>query len=67
MMNVFLIVGAAVLAVIVVAVLFFVGSAWAYAKSSRAQIAEELEDNGSIEGSDIQWHKIARSMITYER
>ena len=47
--NIFLIVGIAVLAVIVVAVLFFVGSAWAY-KSSRAQIAEELEDNGSIEG-----------------
>ena len=50
MMNAFLIVGAAVLAVIVVVVLFFVGSAWAYAKSSRAQIAEELEDNGSTEG-----------------
>ena len=49
MMNVFLIVGAAVFAVIMVAVLFFVGSAWAYAKSPRAQIAEEIEDNGSVE------------------
>ena len=49
-MNVFLIVGIAVLAVIVVAVLFFVVSAWGYAKSPRSQIAEELEDNGSIEG-----------------
>ena len=50
MMNVFLIVGAAVLAVIVVAVLFLIVSAWAYAKSPRVQMAEELEDNGSIEG-----------------
>ena len=50
MMNAFLIVGAAVLAVIVVVVLFFVGSAWAYAKSPQTQLAEELEDNGTIEG-----------------
>ena len=53
-MNLFLIVGAAVLVVIVVAVLFFVGgavlTAWTYAKSPQSQMAEELEDNGSIEG-----------------
>ena len=53
-MNVFLIVGAAVLAVIMVAILVFVGgavlTAWTYAKSLQAQMAEELEDNGSIEG-----------------
>ena len=54
MMNVFLIVGAAILAVIAAAVLFFVGgavlTAWTYAKSPQAQMAEELEDNGTIEG-----------------
>ena len=54
MTNVLLIVGIAILAIIVVAVLFFVGgavlSAWAYAKSPQAQMAEELEDNGTIEG-----------------
>ena len=49
MTNVLMIVGIAVLAEIAVVVLFLI-SAWAYAKSSRAQIAEELEDNGSIEG-----------------
>ena len=49
MMNAFLLVGAAVLAVIAVVVLFLI-SAWAYAKSPRVQMAEELEDNGSIEG-----------------
>lgn len=52
--NIFLIAGVAVLAVIVVAVLFFVGgavlSAWTYAKSPQAQMSEELEDNGTIEG-----------------
>ena len=54
MTNVLMIVGIAVLAVIVVAVLFFfvgaVLTAWMYAKSPQAQMAEELEDNGSIEG-----------------
>ena len=53
-MNVFLIVGIAVLAVIVVAVVVFVAgavlTAWTYAKSPQAQMAEELEDNGTIEG-----------------
>ncbi len=53
-MNLFLIVGAVVLVVIVVAVLLFVGgavlTAWTYAKSPQAQMAEELEDNGTIEG-----------------
>ena len=47
--NIFLIAGVAVLAVIVVAVLFFVGSEWAYAKSPLAQMADELEDNGTTE------------------
>jgi hypothetical protein len=54
MMNVFLIVGTAVMAVIVIAVLFFVCgavlTAWTYAKSLQAQMVEELEDNGTIEG-----------------
>ena len=53
-MNLFLIVGAVVLFVIVVAVLLFVGgavlTAWTYAKSPQAQMAEELEDNGTIDG-----------------
>ena len=53
-MNLFLIVGAVVLAVIAVAVAFFVAgavlTAWTYAKSPQAQMAEELEDNGTIEG-----------------
>ena len=49
MTNVLMIVGIAVLAVIAVVVLFLI-SAWAYAKNSRTQIAEELEDNGSTEG-----------------
>ena len=52
--NVFLIVGIVVLAVIVVAILVFVAgavlTAWTYAKSPQAQMAEELEDNGSTEG-----------------
>lgn len=52
--NIFLIAGVAVLAVIAVAVLFFVGgavlTAWAYVKRPQAQMAEELEDNGSTEG-----------------
>ena len=54
MTNVLLIVGIAILAIIVGAVLFFVGgavlSAWTYAKSPQAQLSEELEDNGTIEG-----------------
>ncbi len=53
-MNLFLIVGAVALVVIVVAVLLFVGgavmTAWTYAKSPQAQMAEELEDNGTIDG-----------------
>jgi len=44
----------AALAVILLAVLFFVAgallTAWTYAKSSQTQMAEELEDNGTIEG-----------------
>ena len=54
MVNVLLIVGGAVLIVIVAAVALFVFcsilAAWEYAKSPMAQMAEELEDNGSIEG-----------------
>ena len=54
MTNVLLIIGVAVLAVIAVAVVLFVAgavlTAWTYAKSPRAQMAEELEDNGTIEG-----------------
>lgn len=54
MTNVLLIVGIAILAIIVGAVLFFVGggvlTAWTYAKSPQVQIAEELKDNGTIEG-----------------
>ena len=49
MTNVLMIVGIAGLAVIAVVVLFLI-SAWAYAQSPGVQIAEELEDNGSIEG-----------------
>ena len=53
-MNALLIVGAAVLAVIVVAIVVFVAgailTAWTYAKSPQSQMAEELEDNGAIEG-----------------
>ena len=49
-----LIIGVAVLAMILLAVAFFVVgavlTAWTYAKSPHAQMAEELEDNGSIEG-----------------
>ena len=54
MVNVFSIVGAVALAVIVIAIaVFVVGAiltAWEYAKSPRALMAEELEDNGTIEG-----------------
>ena len=54
MTNVLLIVGLGALAVIVIAVAFFVAgailTAWTYAKSPQAQMAEELEDNGTIEG-----------------
>ena len=50
--NVFLIVGVVVLVVIVVAIVVFVAgavlTAWEYAKSPRAQMAKELEDDGSI-------------------
>ena len=50
----FLIVGGVILVVIVAVIVFFVlGSiltAWTYAKSPHAQMAEELEDNGTIEG-----------------
>ena len=54
MTNVLLIIGAVVLAVIAVAVVLFAAgavlTAWTYAKSPQAQMAEELEDNGTIEG-----------------
>ena len=53
-MKVLLIAGVAILAVIVVAIVVFVAgavlSAWAYAKSPQSRMAEELEDNGTIEG-----------------
>ena len=53
-MNVLLIVGGAILVVILAAVAFFVFCAvlyaWEYAKSPGAQMAEELEGNGTIEG-----------------
>ena len=52
MVNVFSIVGAVALAVIMIAIaVFVVGAiltAWEYAKSPRAQMAKELEDDGSI-------------------
>lgn len=52
--NVLLIIGGTILGVILIAVAFFVFCAvlyaWEYAKSPAAQMAEELEDNGSIEG-----------------
>lgn len=39
---------------LLLAVVFFVAGAvltvWTYAKSPQAQMAEELEDNGTIEG-----------------
>ena len=54
MTNILLIVGFGALAVIVIGVAFFVVgavlTAWTYAKSPHAQMAEELEDNGTIEG-----------------
>lgn len=54
MTNILLIVGLGALAVIAVAVVIFVAgavlTAWAYAKSPQAQMTEELEDNGTIEG-----------------
>ena len=50
MMNVFLIVRAAVVAIIVIASIFLIVSGWAYAKSPRVQMAEELEGDGNIEG-----------------
>lgn len=54
MTNVLLMIGVAVLAVIVVAVVLFVAgavlTAWTYAKSPQTQMAEELEGNGSMEG-----------------
>lgn len=54
MTNVLLIVGLGALAVIAVAVVIFVAgavlTAWTYAKSPQAQMAEVLEENGTIEG-----------------
>ena len=54
MTNILLIVGLGALAVIAVAVVIFVAgavlTAWTYAKSPQAQMTEELEDNGTIEG-----------------
>lgn len=53
-MNALLIVGAAVLALIAVVIAVIVAgavlTAWTYAKSPQSQMAEELEDNGTIEG-----------------
>ena len=55
MVNVFSIVGAVALAVIVFAIaVFVVGAiltAWEYAKSPRAQMTKELEDDGSIDAN----------------
>ena len=52
--SVFLIGGAVALSVVVIAIAFLVVgaviTAWTYAKSPQAQMAEELEDNGTIEG-----------------
>ena len=49
-----LIIGVAVLAAILLAVMFFVSgavlTAWTYAKSPHVQMTEGLEDNGTIEG-----------------
>ena len=54
MTNILLIVGLGALAVIAVAVVIFVAgavlTAWTYAKWPEAQMSEELEDNGTIEG-----------------
>ncbi len=54
MIKLLLIIGVAVLAVIMLVVVIFVAgavlTAWTYAKSPQAQMAEELEDNGTIEG-----------------
>ena len=54
MTNILLIVGLGALAVSAVAVVIFVAgavlTAWTYAKSPQAQMTEELEDNGTIEG-----------------
>ena len=54
MTNILLIVGFGALAVIAVALVIFVAgaglTAWTYAKSPQAQMTEELEDNGTIEG-----------------
>lgn len=53
-MNVFITVGGVALVVIVAAVVIFVAgailTAWTYAKSLQAQMSEELEDNGALEG-----------------
>ena len=52
--NIFLIVGGVILVGIVAVIAFFVFcailTAWTYAKSPQAQMAEELEDNGTCEG-----------------
>lgn len=54
MTNLLVITGVAVLAENLFAVAFFVAgailTAWTYAKSTQAQMAEELADNGTIEG-----------------
>ena len=54
MTNILLLVGIGALAVIVVPFVIFatcsVLTAWTYVKSPQAQILEELEDNGTIEG-----------------
>lgn len=54
MTNFLLIIGVAVLAVILLAVVILMAgaviTAWPYVRSPQAQMAEELEDNGTIEG-----------------
>ena len=54
MTNILVIIGIGAVAVLVVAVVILVAgavlTAWTYAKSPHAQMAEELEDNGTIEG-----------------
>ena len=54
MIKLLFIIGVAVLAVILLAVMFFVAgavlTAWTYVKSPQAQMAEELEDYGTIDG-----------------
>lgn len=54
MTNILVIIGIGAVAVLVVAVVILVAgavlTAWTYAKSSQAQMAEDLDDNGNIKG-----------------